>query len=155
MNNAELQCGNEKTKNLIDLYKVVSEEIRHTANVIWSFAVAILGFQGVAIKLAIESDRLLPKLALIPVALLSLAFSAMLIRQAHDRRCIKDRLVAVEAKLKGTYSDCFPPFTGEFSEFKSINLAWWIFRWSAILVVSSVAWSVGTVICDLSGLPQL
>src|SRR5688500_7504970 len=80
------------TKNIIDLYKVCSEELRHTANIVWQFTIAILTFQGVALTLALKEKTNACLLFVIVVGVISIALSAMLVRQAHDRSCHVERI---------------------------------------------------------------
>ena len=65
--------------------------------------------------------------------LLSLGFSLMLLRQAHERHGFVVRIHAVEEKLhEGSNTEFFAPIPRAFPWFTSVVLAW-------ILLVESVA----------------
>ena len=118
----------------LEIYKLLSEELRHTATVVWQFAIAIVTLQGGAVALSAQNgfQSVLGKCVIATAFFLSACFSLMLLRQAYERRGHRDRIHAVEAELRKTY----PEFAIElprrhFSWFTSVTLAW-------ILVVESL-----------------
>jgi hypothetical protein len=141
---------NDRVKNLLDLYKVQSEEMRHSASIIWQYQIAILTFQSLALGLAFKESGLGPKLALMIASFISIGLSVMLIRQAHDRRSIRKRIVETEVLLRPIFGECFKEFEGPFKDFTSVDLSWWICTVSLGLLAVSVAWFVGTIVYGYS-----
>jgi hypothetical protein len=137
---------NDRIKLLIDLYKVQSEEMRHSASIIWQYQLAILTFQSLAVGLAFKEPGLGSKVALMVASFISIGLSVMLIRQAHDRRSIRARIVETEKLLKPTFGESFKEFEGPFKDFTSVDLSWWICTVSLGLLAVSVAWFVGTIV---------
>jgi hypothetical protein len=46
----------DKQETLLEIHKMVSEELRHTSNVVWRFSVAIATLQGAALALSGQKD---------------------------------------------------------------------------------------------------
>ena len=78
----------DKQETLLEIHKMVSEELRHTSNVVWRFSVAIATLQGAALALSGQKDahEVLGALALLIGFLLSFLFSLMLVRQGRERK---------------------------------------------------------------------
>lgn len=122
--------GDSQTAKLLEVHKIISQELRHTATVIWQFSIAIVTLQGGAVGLSAQQgfQTILGKSVLGFGFFLAICFSVMLIRQATERRGFVDRIHAVEAELRKTYPLFFaqihsPGFFG-FGWFKSTVLAW-------------------------------
>jgi hypothetical protein len=97
-------------QKLLEIHKTLSEEMRHTATTVWQFAVAIVTLQGGAIVAGGTEnfkDSLLGKLVIVIAFFVSLWFSFMLYRQAHDRRGFRDRIWAVEKELRKSEPEAF------------------------------------------------
>lgn len=138
----------DAAKNLIDLYKVCSEEVRHSATTFWQYAMAILGFQAAAIGLAVTRTSIQSLLAVMLSALVSVGLSAMLIRQAHDRSLFLSRLRLVEDQLRVFYPTTIYSFEkGPFSGFKSSDLAWLILASSMLVLIGGFGGIAIKLIC--------
>ncbi len=96
---------NETTKEYLEIHKLVSEELRHTATVIWQFSIAIVTLQGGAVGLSAQSgfQNTGGKWVLIFGFFLSVCFSLMLLRQALERHYFRKRVNAVEEELRKVY----------------------------------------------------
>ena len=100
----------DRFQKLLEMHKTLSEEMRHTATVVWQFAVAIVTLQGGAIAASGTEgfkDRPLGKLVIVAAFFVSLWFSFMLYRQAHDRRGFRNRIWVVEAELRKSEPEAF------------------------------------------------
>jgi hypothetical protein len=108
-------------QKLLEIHKTLSEEMRHTATVVWQFAVAIVTLRGGAIVASGTKgfeDSPLGKLVIVIAFFVSLWFSFMLYRQAHDRRAFRDRILAVEEELRKAEPNVFK------EAFKEIKRVW-------------------------------
>lgn len=123
----------EPAKTQLEIHKLVSEELRHTATTVWQFSIAIVTLQGGAIGLSGQEkfDATLGKWVLTAAFFLSICFSLMLVRQARERSGFVRRIKAVEEELSKAYPTFFMPIPRTLGWFKSEFLAW-------ILVVESV-----------------
>jgi len=125
-----MEAGDSQTAGLLEVHKIVSQELRHTATVIWQFSIAIVTLQGGAVGLSAQRgfQTTIGRCILATGFFLALCFSLMLMRQATERRCFRDRIRAVEAELRRTYPLFFAPIDSagfwEFGWFKSTVLAW-------------------------------
>ena len=68
---SEIKPDQNEIKNLLDLYKVSSEETRHSATTFWQYAVAILVFQATSVGIAVNSRSTPAILAVMPAAVIS------------------------------------------------------------------------------------
>src|SRR5438477_12619338 len=79
---------NETARDLLELHKLTTEDLRHTATIIWQFAIAIVTLEGGAVGLALHAG--FDTVAGIVIAAAGLAlsclFSIMLVRQAAERK---------------------------------------------------------------------
>ena len=129
-----MEAGDSQTAELLEVHNIISQELRHTATVIWQFSIAIVTLQGSAVGLSFAQhgfQTILGKSVLGFGFFLAICFSVMLIRQATERRGFVDRIHAVEAELRKTYPLFFAqidsdPGFGWFKLgwFKSTKLAW-------------------------------
>ena len=89
-------------EDLLEIHKTLAEEMRHTSTVVWQFSVAIVTLQGGAIAASATSGFHNPVgIKVVAVAFfLSVCFSLMLSRQTHERRGFRNRIWAVEEKLR-------------------------------------------------------
>jgi hypothetical protein len=129
--------------SLLDAHKLVSEELRHTATVIWQFSIAIVTLQGGAIALTGQNgfDAALGKAVLTAAFLLSFLFSLMLVRQAYEREGFARRIKTIEADMPQIHSAFSIPITSPclVGWFKSTILAWF-------LLLESIA-GIGIFLC--------
>jgi hypothetical protein len=91
-----------KLEELLEIHKTLGEEMRHTATVIWQFAVAILTLQGGAIALS-GTEKLYGTVGNVVVGgafFVSFWFSVMLLRQAVERAGFIKRIKKVEEELR-------------------------------------------------------
>ncbi len=116
----------DKSKDYLEIHRLHSEELRHTATVIWQFAIAIVTLQGGAVALSAQSgfQTALGRCVLIAGFLLSVCFSLMLIRQSRERRGFVARIHAVEKELRKEYPAFFDEIPSSFRWFSSVVLAW-------------------------------
>jgi len=123
----------DTTAGRLEIHKLLSEELRHTATVVWQFAVAIVTLQGGAVALSAQSgfQGLLGNCVIATAFFLSACFSLMLLRQAYERRGFRDRIHAVEAELLKSYPEFAIQIPRKHQWFTSVTLAW-------ILVVESL-----------------
>jgi len=121
-----MEAGDSRTADLLEVHKIISQELRHTATVIWRFSIAIVTLQGGALGLSAMHgfQTILGEFVLGFSFFLSICFSVMLIRQATERRGFRDRIDAVEAELRKTYPLFFAQIHSPFRGFSSIVLAW-------------------------------
>jgi hypothetical protein len=122
-----MEAGDSRTADLLEVHKIISQELRHTATVIWRFSIAIVTLQGGALGLSAMHgfQTILGEFVLGFSFFLSICFSVMLIRQATERRGFVDRIHAVEAELRKTYPLFFARIDSRFFHwFKSTKLAW-------------------------------
>lgn len=123
--------ANPNFTELLDIQRRTSEELRHTANIVWQFSIAILTLQAGAIGLATQERQTWPTANSILFAgfFLSLLFSMMLVRQCYERKEFVSRIKAVEAILRESHLSSF--FSkiqeGPFHWFKSHHLGWILF----------------------------
>jgi hypothetical protein len=112
-------------KELLEVHKTVVEELRHTSNVIWRFAVAIATLQGAAFALAGRKDanEVVGASALLIGFFLSFLFSLMLVRQATERRGFVARLRRFEEELDKLHEGMFQPIKSTLESFTSVVLA--------------------------------
>jgi len=117
----------------LEIHKLLSAELRHTATVIWQFAIAIVTLQGGAVALSNHNgfQGLLGNCVIATAFFLSACFSLMLLRQAYERRGFRDRIRAVEAELRKSYPEFAIEIPRKFKWFTSVRLAW-------ILVIESL-----------------
>jgi hypothetical protein len=113
-------------KTYLEIHKTLSDELRHTANVVWQFSIAIIGIQGGAIAFSKDHGFRTPMGAtvLITAFVLSFCFCLMLHRQATERTGFRDRIHAVEAELRKNYPSFFAPIPTSVGWFKSTLLAY-------------------------------
>jgi hypothetical protein len=118
-------ADNGRAAELLEIHKICSEELRHTATIIWQFAISIVTLQGGAVALSAkpEFQTALGKSILAVGLFLAICFSVMLVRQATERRGFRDRSLAVEDELRKTYPDFFVKIDSPFRRFTSIRLA--------------------------------
>lgn len=141
---------NDPVKNLIDVYRVGSEEVRHSASIIWRFSMAILVFQGTAIYYAIDRASAPAFLGLLLVGMVSGRLCRLLQRQCLDRSELVERLKATEASLRNSYRDSFKPIGGgEEHDYKSTHLAADL---SLVALLISLVAFVGVGFCSLNWL---
>ena len=117
---------NESTRDYLEIHKLHSEELRHTATVIWQFSIAIVTLQGGAVALSAQSgfQTAFGRCVLVTAFLLSVCFSVMLLRQARERRGFVSRIHAVEKELRNDYPKFFEEIPSSFRWFSSVILAW-------------------------------
>lgn len=113
-------------KTYLDVHKTLSDELRHTASVVWQFSIAIVGIQGGAVALSKDHGFRTPmgSTVLIAAFVLSFCFCLMLHRQATERTGFRDRIHAVEAELRKIYPSFFAPIPTSVVWFKSTMLAY-------------------------------
>ncbi len=118
--------ADETTKTQLQIHQLLSQELRHTATVIWQFSIAIVTLQGGAVGLSGQSafNSTLGKAVLAGSFFLSLCFSLMLVRQARERSGFVRRIRAVEDELGKVYPTFFMPIPRALEWFKSEFLAW-------------------------------
>jgi hypothetical protein len=123
-----------RTADLLEIHKIISQELRHTATVIWQFSIAIVTLQGGAVGLSAQRgfQTTLGKSILGVGFVLAICFSLMLIRQATERRYFRDRIHAVEAELRKIYPQFFTPIEPVLPWFTSVRFAWLLFIESVI-----------------------
>lgn len=124
---------NDPSERLLEIHGIISQELRHTATIVWQFSIAIITLQGTAIGLS-GQDKFSAthgKWVLTAAFFVSICFSLMLVRQARERGGFVRRIKAVEDELSKTYPTYFMPIQRTLAWFKSEVLAW-------ILVVESV-----------------
>jgi hypothetical protein len=76
--------------------------MRHTATIVWQFAVAMLTLQGVAIALS-GTEKLHSNVGNVVIGgafFVSFCFSVMFLRQAFERKAFSRRIKKVEAELR-------------------------------------------------------
>jgi hypothetical protein len=114
------------TDSRLEIHRLLSEEMRHTATVIWQFSIAIVTLQGSVVALTAQSgfQTVFGRFVLGTGLFLSLCFSLMLLRQATERSGFRDRIRAVEDELGGVYPKYFSPIPTTAPGFTSIKLAW-------------------------------
>jgi hypothetical protein len=112
-------------KEYFELHKLLSEEMRHTATVVWQFSIAIVTLQGGAVGLAGQRgfDTTIGRVVLATGFLLSVCFSLMLLRQAQERAKFRDRIHAVEVELSKEFPTFFTRIGSWPGWFTSIVLA--------------------------------
>jgi hypothetical protein len=121
----EFMSTGDNTKDHLEIHKMISEELRHTATVIWQFSIAIVTLQGGAVALSAQSgfQATLGKCVLAAGFFLSVCFSIMLMRQAGERSWFVKRIHAVEKELRKIYPDIFVEIPRSCSWFTSMLLA--------------------------------
>jgi hypothetical protein len=109
-----------RAAELLQIHKIISQELRHTATVIWQFSIAIVTLQGGAVGLSahLAAGRFESALILATGFFLALCFSLMLIRQAIERKCFAERIRAVEAELDRGYPQFFAPIDSDAKFFR-------------------------------------
>ncbi len=122
------------TKTYLEIHKTLSDELRHTATVVWQFSIAIVTLQGGAVALCKDQGFRTPMgmTVLISAFVLSGLFSLMLYRQAHERSGFRDRIHAVESALRREYPSFFTEIPTRFRWFTSIVLAYLLMLESAV-----------------------
>ena len=112
-------------KELLEVHKTVVEELRHTSNVIWRFAVAIATLQGAAFALAGRKDgnEVVGASALLIGFFFSFLFSLMLVLQATESRGFVARLRRFEEELDKLHEGMFQPIKSTLESFTSVVLA--------------------------------
>jgi hypothetical protein len=82
---------NESASDLFELHKLTTAELRHTATIIWQFAIAIITLQGGAVGLGahIGLTTAVGRSVLLIGLILSCLFSAMLVCKNEHRKQIK------------------------------------------------------------------
>jgi hypothetical protein len=122
---AAAQSSPLELKDLLEIHKTLAEEMRHTSNVVWQFSVAIVTLHGGAIAASATSgfENFIGRVVMVAAFFLSVWFSIMLLRQACERRGFRDRIWAVEAKLRSFDPDAFARIPRVFGWFTSIKLA--------------------------------
>lgn len=115
----------DTTKDLLEIHKMLSDELRHTATVVWQFSIAIVTLQGGAVALTAQSgfQVTLGKWVLAAAFFLSVCFSMMLVRQARERSGFVTRIHAVETELRKAYPQFFIEIPRSFPWFTSVCLA--------------------------------
>ena len=118
----------DKQETLLEIHKTVSEELRHTSNVVWRFSVAIATLQGAALALSGQKDahEVLGALALLIGFLLSFLFSLMLVRQGRERKGFADRMKVVEKQLREFNEEIFQPIESTLHSYTSVVMARWL-----------------------------
>jgi hypothetical protein len=135
-------------QKLLEIHATLSEEMRHTGTVVWQFVVAIVTLQGGAIVASGTEgfkDRPLGKLVIVTAFFVSLWFSFMLYRQAHDRRAFRDRILAVEEELRKAEPNAlwFKEIKRVWAWCSSVLLAWILIGESGLGFLLSVAYLFG------------
>ena len=133
-------------QKLLEMHKTLSEEMRHTATVVWQFAVAIVTLQGGAIVAGGTEgfkDSPLGKLVIVTAFFVSLWFSFMLYRQAHDRRGFRNRIWAVEGELRKSEPEALKKNERVWAWCSSVLLAWILIGESGLGFLLSVAYLFG------------
>ena len=112
-------------KDLLEIHKMVADELRHSATVIWQFSIAIVTLQGGAVALTSQSGFPVTrgKWILAAAFFLSGCFSIMLVRQARERSGFVTRILAVETELRRVYPLFFAEIPRSFSWFTSMWFA--------------------------------
>jgi hypothetical protein len=123
--------------DLLKLHDSNAEALRHSSDVIWRFAIAIVTLQGAALGLFAQAGlkQSIGKWVLVGGFMLAVFFSMMLIRQAKERSGFVDRIEAIETELRKTHphKKFFKEIPkGVFGWFKSWMLAWLLFLESAV-----------------------
>ena len=118
----------DKQETLLEIHKMVSEELRHTSNVVWRFSVAIATLQCAALALSVQKDahEVLGALALLIGFLLSFLFSLMLVRQGRERKGFADRMKVVEKQLREFNEEIFQPIESTLHCYTSVVMARWL-----------------------------
>lgn len=117
---------NDDTKDRLEIHKLLSEELRHTATVIWQFSIAIVTLQGGAVALSTKTgfETVLGKCVIETGFFLSVCFSVMLLRQAYERGGFIRRICAVEEDLSKVYPEFRIEIPKKLGSFTSVTLAW-------------------------------
>jgi hypothetical protein len=120
-------------EKLLDIHKTLGEEMRHTATVVWQFAIAILTLQGGAIALS-GADKLHGTVGNVVIGgafFVSFWLSLMLLRQACERKGFRKRITKVEEELRNIVT---PP-----DLFRKIDnpkpLKWFTSIWLAVILI--------------------
>ena len=115
----------ESQKDCLEIHRLHSEVLRHTATVVWQFSIAIVTLQGGAVALSAKSgfQTTLGRCVLVTGFLLSVCFSVMLHRQATERGGFVKRIHAVEVELRKKYPTFFEEIPKSFEWFRSVDLA--------------------------------
>ena len=133
-------------KDLLEIHKTLSEEMRHTATTVWQFAVAIVTLQGGAIAVTGAKgfeEGFLGKIVIVTAFFVSVWFSIMLYRQAHDRTGFRDRIWAVEKELRNSAPMAFQKIERAAPWFSSTRLSWVLVVESSFGLVLSVLYLLG------------
>jgi hypothetical protein len=147
----EVKNENDRVKNMVDLFKIVSEECRHTADIIWRFAIAIITFQSAAVALAVSHPSSYTALTLGLAGYVARSFSIMLLRQAVIRGVYLDRLQVAESQLEPIYRGCFKRIPeASIHDYKSTDLAKFLLGASCLMMFVSVAWVLCDFVCRTS-----
>ncbi len=128
---------NDCVKNFIDVYKVGSEEVRHSATIIWQFSLAILTFLTTAIYFAANKRDWVSFIVLGTVGVVGIQLSRLLYRQCLDRQDMVGRLKATEVSLRNSYQFSYAQIGGgPEHEFKSTALAKFLkgLSWTMLIV---------------------
>jgi hypothetical protein len=129
----------DENKDNFEFLKLLAQDMRHTAIVIWQLSIAIVTLQGSALSggvliLNAQNGRhpALGWFVLFIGFFLSMGFSFMLVRQARERGGFIQRAYAVEEALRKTYPEFLKKIDHTFSWFKSECFAWIIFGESVL-----------------------
>ena len=135
-------------EKLLEIHKILAEEMRHTATVVWQFSIAILVLHGGAIVASGTEgfEGFLGKFVIVAGFLVSVFFSVMLLRQAHGRTGFRNRIWAVEEELRKVEPSAFQRIDRTAKWCSSVVLAW-------VLIVESLPGlviSLGYLLCPLA-----
>ena len=138
----------DRVKNMIDLYKITSEECRHTADIIWRFSIAILTLEGTAVGAVVAHPSYYTAAILGFGGLVGRNLSRMLLRQADIRSAYLKRLHATESQLHPAYPSCFAKIPeGSIHDYKSTDLAKFLLGTGHLMIFVSVAWLTCELVC--------
>jgi len=131
----------ESAKDLIELHKLTTEELRHTATIIWQFAIAIVTLQGGALGLGLHAGFTTGagRGIVITGFLLSWLFSVMLVRQAVERRGFVERIRYLEQELRSLLPVFAIQIPRRLTWITSQFFAWFLFAESALALIVFIA----------------
>ena len=126
--------ADQMTQHLLDIHRLMSEEMRHTSTVIWQFSIAVVTLQGGAVGLSGQqtSNSVSGQSILAVGFALSLIFSLFLVRQARERQGFKNRIQAVETELRKTFPAFYNEIPTSLPWLKSGVFAWILTLESAV-----------------------
>jgi hypothetical protein len=136
-------------KEKVDYYKIVSEECRHMADIIWKFSTTIVLFQAGVVSFAITKPQVITAITLGIGGLVSFNLSRLLLRQALIRGDYLDRLHAAEDTLRPYLpANCFKAITPSGAHgYRSPDLAMFLIIVSALMGFISISWIFAELFC--------